>query len=61
MSDQLETPINKEERYMYAIMIRLDALLDQVSSIVEVIANKENVAVTTEVVKKELPQRRSKK
>lgn len=55
-------PLNTEERYQYEQLIRLDALCNMLSSLVEHIAKKENVATTNnEVVSKPTPRKRAKK
>lgn len=41
-------PVNSEERIMYGMLIRLDALCDMVESLVEHIAKEEDIPVTNE-------------
>jgi hypothetical protein len=43
--NDIDEPVNVEERYMHAMVIRLDALCHMVSSLVEHIANQQGVAV----------------
>lgn len=43
-------PLNSEERYLHAMVVRLDALCHMVSSLMEYIADKEDVAVTNNEV-----------
>jgi hypothetical protein len=47
---KLDAPINSNDRYLHGINIRLDALIQQVNSIVEYLASKDKVAVTEQVV-----------
>lgn len=41
------TPLNSEERYFYAIALRLDALCNMMSSFIEVYAKQNGIATTT--------------
>lgn len=54
-SARLEQPLNANERFLYAIAVRLEVLIDQVSALSEHIAKRDNVAVqnnaTSEVSK----------
>lgn len=43
---ELEQPLSANERFLYAVAVRLDVLIEQVSSIVEHIAKQDEVAVT---------------
>jgi hypothetical protein len=45
---QVDLPVNANERYLYAMVIRLDALCNMMSSLIEHIAEKEQVATTNE-------------
>lgn len=47
---EIDEPVNVEERYLYAMVTRLDALCHMVSSLVEHIASKEGVAVEKSTV-----------
>lgn len=47
---EIDEPVNVEERYLYAMVTRLDALCHMVSSLVEHIAQKEGVAVEKSTV-----------
>lgn len=49
----LENPCNATERYLHAVCIRLDALIHIGSSLVEYLANQNNIAVTNNEVKTE--------
>ena len=42
----LEQPLNSNERFLHAVAVRLDVLIEQVTSIVEHIAKQDEVAVT---------------
>lgn len=56
----IDEPVNVEERYLHAMVVRLDALCHMVSSLVEHIASKEGMAVET-VVEKSTPASRKRK
>ena len=43
----LEEPLNQNERYLYAAVVRLDALCNMLSSFLEFYADKNDVAVTS--------------
>lgn len=47
MSDKfkLQEPMNAEERYLYGINVRLSILIEQMSSFLEHISKKDDVAV----------------
>lgn len=42
---QIDSPLNAQEKYLHGINLRLEVLIDQVSSLVEHISKKDNVAV----------------
>lgn len=50
----LEEPLNPTERLLYGINIRLDAVIQQLNSIVEVIANQNNIAIEENKVVQEV-------
>ena len=50
---KLDEPLNMEERYLYGINARLSILIEQMSSLLEHIATKDNVAVQDTVEKLE--------
>lgn len=54
--DKLEIPLNAQERYMYNICVRLDALIHMMSSFMEVYANQNNITTTNNEVKDEIPK-----
>lgn len=43
---ELERPLNANERYLYAICARLDALVHMMSSFMEFYANQKNIATS---------------
>lgn len=43
-------PMNVEEKYLHAIVVRLDAIAHMLSSFMEVYAEKEHVATTSHKV-----------
>jgi hypothetical protein len=49
----VDEPLNVQERYMHGMVIRLDALCHMVSSLVDYLASKENVAVEVNTVVEE--------
>lgn len=44
--NQVEEPLSANERFLHAIIVRQDVIIEQLSSIVEHIASKEGVATT---------------
>lgn len=59
---KLPHPLNVKEQYMHAIVLRLDALVEQMNSLVEHIGEKENVAITeSKVEEKVAPKRKTTK
>ena len=50
----LEQPLNSNERFLHAVAVRLDVLIEQVTSIVEHIAKQDEVAVTESKVEEEV-------
>jgi hypothetical protein len=58
---KVDEPVNVQERYLYAMVLRLDALCNMVSSLVEHIASKENIAVENNtVIEKPKPARKKR-
>jgi hypothetical protein len=57
---EVDEPVNVEERYLYAMIQRLDALCHMVSSLVEYVAQKEGIAVES-VEEKSSPAPRAKR
>lgn len=45
--NNIPEPLNAQERLLYAIVVRQNILIEQLSSIVEHIAKKDEVAVTS--------------
>jgi hypothetical protein len=57
----VDEPVNVNERYLYAMVLRLDALCNMVSSLVEHIASKDNIAVENNtVIEKPKPTRKKR-
>lgn len=48
--NNIPKPLNVSERYQYEQLIRLDALCNMMSSLIEHLASKDNVAVTNNKV-----------
>jgi len=44
--EKIDQPLNAQERYLYAINLRLDAVINILSSLVEVYAREKGLAVT---------------
>ena len=42
----LDKPLNTNERYLYAIAVRQDIIIEQLNSIIDYIAKRDDVAVT---------------
>lgn len=57
----IDKPLNATERYLYGINIRLDAIIDMLSGLVEVYAKQNNMATTSNVVVEKTPTRNSRK
>jgi len=55
----LEKPLNTQEKYLYAMVMRLDAISHMLSSFMEVYAKQADVATTQNTVKEE-PQEKPK-
>lgn len=56
----VDSPVDKETRYLHGINLRLEVLIEQVNSIVTYLASKDSVAVTDSVVTQETPKRTRK-
>lgn len=54
-SSKLPTPLNANEHLLYAIVVRQDIIIEQLSSIVEHLSTKDNVAVTKNTRNEVLP------
>jgi hypothetical protein len=54
--DELDAPLNAQERFQHATIIRLEALIDMVGSIVDHLAKQDNVAVTKEKIETATPE-----
>lgn len=52
----LDQPLTAQERYLYGINLRLDALLDMFSSFLEVYAKQNGLATTDNVVNDVIPE-----
>lgn len=56
--NSIPKPLNTEERYQYEQLIRLDALCNMMSSLLEHISKKEDVAITMNTVVEKKPRSR---
>lgn len=53
-------PLNANERYLHAMVVRLDALCNMVSSLLEYIAKQEGIAVDNVVEETKIIPRKKK-
>lgn len=60
---EMEQPLNSNERFLYAVALRLDILIEQNNSIIEHIAKQDKVAVTNQVAEtvEEKPKKAKRK
>lgn len=59
---KIDEPLNTTERYLYGINIRLDAIVNMLSSLIETYAHQNNIATTSNEVEVKTPKKtRSKK
>ena len=59
---KLDNPVNVTEKYLYGINIRLDAIINMLSSLIETYAHQNNIATTNNKVEVKTPKKtRSKK
>lgn len=49
-------PVNATEHFLYAMLVRLDALCHMMNSLIEHISERDNVATTSHKVKEEVVQ-----
>lgn len=49
-------PVNATEHFLYAMLVRLDALSHMMNSLIEYVAERDNVATTSHEVKEEVVQ-----
>ncbi|RJE47675.1 MULTISPECIES: hypothetical protein [unclassified Dehalobacter] len=61
MERKLDIPLNANERYLYAICMRLDALIEMMNSFIQVYANQNNLATTQNVVEEKVTKPRKSK
>ncbi len=59
--DNIDEPMNPTERYLHGINVRLDALIHMFSSFLEVYAQQNKMAVTSETVEEAIPLKKSRK
>ena len=57
----LETPLNVNERYLYNINIRLNILIEMMSSFLEAYAAQNNIATTNNIVEEKVEKPKSKR
>jgi hypothetical protein len=51
----IQEPLNVQEQYLYGINIRLEVLIDQISSLLQHIASTQNVSVEENKVEEVAP------
>ena len=61
MNLELETPLNATERYLAGICVRLDVLIDIMSSFMEAYASKNEMAVENKIVETKMSTKKVKK
>ncbi len=49
-------PVNATEHFLYAMLVRLDALCHMMNSLIEYVAERDNVATTSHEVEEEVVQ-----
>jgi hypothetical protein len=59
--NQLEQPLNSNERYLYEINIRLNVLIEMFSSFLEVYAKQNDIPTSINTIVEEKPNKVSKK
>ncbi len=59
--NQLEQPLNSNERYLYEINIRLNVLIEMFSSFLEVYAKQNDIPTSINTIIEEKPNKVSKK
>ena len=57
--DSLDKPLNTEERYLHAIAVQLNAIAHMLSSFIEVYAEKNDVATTSNTVEEKPAQKKA--
>lgn len=57
---EIETPLNANERLLHACAIRLDALCHMMSSLLEHVAEKDNVSTTSNKVVEKVEEKEEK-
>lgn len=59
---KIDEPLNPAERYLYGINIRLDVIINMLSSLIESYAKQNNITTTNNKVETKTPKKtRSKK
>ncbi len=59
---KLDEPVSIIEKYLYGINIRLDAIVNMLSSLIETYANQNNIPITNNKVEVKTPKKtRNKK
>lgn len=61
MNIELETPLNATERYLHGVCVRLDVLIDIMSSFMEAYASKNEMAVENKIVETKTSTKKVKK
>lgn len=49
-------PVNATEHFLYAMLVRLDALCHMMNSLIEYVAERDNIATTSHEVEEEVVQ-----
>lgn len=61
MIKNMPEPISVEEKYLYSIIIRLDAVVNMLSSFVEVYGGDKKIAITSNKVEEKQSTKRKRK
>jgi hypothetical protein len=57
----IQEPLNVQEQYLYGINVRLEVLIDQISSLLQHIASTQNVPVEANEVQQPTPATRTRR
>jgi hypothetical protein len=61
---EIEQPLNSNERFLYAIAVRLEAIIEQNNSIIDALSKQNDIPVTEhkdEQIKEEKPKQKTKR
>ncbi len=58
---KLQDPVNATERYLYGINVRLDALIEMMSSFLDVYAKQNDIATSENKIEELIPTKKTRK